>query len=146
MKRTALPLALTFAIGLVFGVVGSQLLNAQQAPVKRTALVQAELEGVAGKEVIQYIGEIAPGASSGKHYHPGPEVAFVLQGSGTLELEGQPPKHLKAGDTTGYIPARHIHEAKNASATEPLKFLVVLIGEKGQPLATSVTPAYFWKQ
>lgn len=150
MKRMALILSLTLAVGIAVGVTGNQVLNAQyaqqQAPVKRTPLVQSDLEGMMGKEVILYVAEIAPGASSGKHYHPGPEVAYVLEGSGTLEKEGHPPMNVKAGNSLGYIPAKHVHEAKNASTSEPWKLLVVLIGEKGQPLATPVTPAYFWKQ
>jgi hypothetical protein len=36
------------------------------------------------------------------------------------------------------MPARHIHNAKNASATAPVKVLVFLVGEKGQPLVTPV--------
>ncbi len=145
MKRMALILALTFAAGIVMGVVGNEVLIAQQAPVKRTPLLQTDLVGMEGKEVILYLGEIAPGASSGKHYHPGPEVAYVLEGSGTLEMEGSSPKSVRAGDTLGYIPAKHVHEAKNASASEPFKVVVFMIGEKGQPLATPVTPGYFWK-
>jgi hypothetical protein len=36
------------------------------------------------------------------------------------------------------MPAKHIHNAKNASATAPAKVLVFLVGEKGQALATPV--------
>ena len=44
------------------------------------------------------------------------------------------------------IPGKHIHEAKNASASDHWKLLVFLAGEKGQPIATAVTLPYFWKQ
>ena len=56
-----------------------------------------KLEGVAGKEVIMYRVETIPGGVAGRHYHPGPELAYVLEGSLIFELDGQPPVTLKAG-------------------------------------------------
>lgn len=145
MKRMAVVLALTLAVGVALGIIGSQILNAQQQPITRNVLLQKDMGGMDGKEVVILVAEIAPGASTGKHYHPGHEAIYILQGSGTLEMEGMAPTTLKAGDA-GYITAKHQHEAKNSSRTDPLKILVVAsLHEKGQPLATPVTPAYFWK-
>jgi quercetin dioxygenase-like cupin family protein len=146
MKRTVSVLAVTLAVGIALGVMGERLLSAQQEPVKRTPMLQVDAPGVDGKELVLYLAEIAPGASSGKHFHPGPEMPYVLSGSITLEMEGQPAKAVKAGETLGYIPPKHVHEAKNDSATDPLKILVFTLHEKGQPLATRVTEPYFWKK
>jgi hypothetical protein len=44
------------------------------------------------------------------------------------------------------IPGNHTHEAKNDSTSEPWKLLVFLAGERGQPIATTVTPPYYWKK
>jgi len=140
MKRMGWMLAL--AAGIVLGGIGNQILNAQQQPVKRNVLQKVDL---GDKEGIMYVAEIAPGAASGKHHHPGPESIYILQGSGTLDKEGHASMTLKAGDSLA-IPAKHVHEAKNASATEQWKILVFLVGEKGQPLATAVTQPYFWKK
>jgi quercetin dioxygenase-like cupin family protein len=84
-----------------------------------------------------YVAELAPGGAAGRHYHPGPEVLYILEGALTLEPDGQSPVTLKAGEGA-HVPAKHIHNAKNASATGPSKVLVFLVGEKGQPLATQV--------
>ena len=84
-----------------------------------------------------YIAELAPGAVAGKHFHPGPEFLYVLEGSLLFEGQGKPPVTLKAGEAL-HNPTRQVHDAKNASTTAPAKVLVVLIGEKGQPLATQV--------
>jgi quercetin dioxygenase-like cupin family protein len=135
MKRTALMLALTLAIGIGVGMMGHHVLIAQQQPVTRTILQQKDLEGTADKEVIMYVAELAPGGVAGKHYHPGPELVFILEGGLVLEPDSQPSVTLKAGESA-YIPAKHVHNAKNASATGPSKVLVFLVGEKGQPLAT----------
>ncbi len=51
MKRTAVMLVLAAAVGLLVGVVGTQILSAQQAAVKRTPLLKGELMGIAGKEL-----------------------------------------------------------------------------------------------
>ncbi len=137
MRRTAVMLTLAVAAGIIVGMIGTHVLNAQQAPVTRTILQQKDLEGVAGREVIMYRAEAVPGGVAGKHFHPGPELAYVLEGSLILEPDGQPPVTLKAGESA-HIPAKHIHNAKNASTTEPVKVLVFMVGEKGQPLATPV--------
>jgi quercetin dioxygenase-like cupin family protein len=58
-----------------------------------------------------YVAEIAPGASTGLHFHPGPEAVYVLQGTGILEKEGHPPAMFTAGQ--GFSsPGNHTHEAK----------------------------------
>jgi quercetin dioxygenase-like cupin family protein len=137
MKRNAVMITLVLAIGIGIGMIGSQFINAQQAPVTRTILQQKDLEGSAGREVIMFRAEMVPGGVAGRHYHPGPELFYVLEGALTLELDGQPPVTLKAGESA-YSPAKHIHNAKNASTTQPWKVIGFLVGEKGQPLATPV--------
>jgi quercetin dioxygenase-like cupin family protein len=137
MKRTLFILAPTLAGGIVIGVIGSQVVTAQQAPVTRTILQQKDLEGAAGREVVLYRAEAVPGGVAGKHYHPGPELIYILEGTMTVEPDGHPPMTLKEGESA-YIAPKHIHNAKNASPTAPLKVLVFLVGEKGQPLATPV--------
>ena len=137
MKRTVTMVAVTLIIGIALGMFSSQVLMAQQAPIKRTTLQQKDLEGVAGKEIIMYVAEAIPGGVAGRHFHPGPEVAYVLEGSLIIEPDGQSPMTLKKGESF-YNPARAVHNAKNGSTTEPAKVLVVLIGEKGAPLSTPV--------
>jgi quercetin dioxygenase-like cupin family protein len=137
MKRTVMLVAVTLVVGIALGMVTSQVLMAQQAPIKRTTLQQKDIEGVAGKEVIMYTAEVTPGGVAGRHFHPGPEVGYVLEGSLVLEPEGQPPMTLKKGESF-HNPAKGVHNAKNGSATQPAKVLVVLIGEKGAPLSTPV--------
>jgi quercetin dioxygenase-like cupin family protein len=137
MHRTVVMLTIALVVGIAVGMLGNQILIAQQQPVTRTILQQKDLEGVAGREVIMYRAEAVPGGVAGRHYHPGPELVYVLEGALILEPDGQPPMTLKAGESA-HMPAKHIHNAKNASTTEPVKVIVFLVGEKGQPLATPV--------
>ena len=137
MRRTMIILSLTLGLGIVLGALGDRFLSAQQPSVKRTELLKADLEGMTGKEGIMYIAELAPGAAAGKHFHPGPEFIYILEGSITLEPQGQAPQTFKAGEAV-HNPAKNVHDGKNASTTAPAKALVFLVGEKGQPLTTPV--------
>jgi quercetin dioxygenase-like cupin family protein len=81
--------------------------------------------------------EIAPGAATGKHYHPGHEFVYVLEGAGRTSAEGKPEATVRAGEVV-YLPPGQVHKTTNASATAPAKALVVYIGEKDQPLVVPV--------
>lgn len=130
-------LASALVAGLAAVAIGTQVLMAQSGPITRTMLQQKDLEGVAGREVVMYRAEIAPGGAVGRHFHPGPELIYVLEGALMLEHDGHPPVTLKAGDSA-HIAAKHVHNARNASTTQHVKAVVFLVGEKGQPLATPV--------
>ncbi len=137
MKRTAVVLSVTLAAGVYLGAVGNQILHAQQKPIKRTVLLKTDLAGMEGKEAILALAEIAPGAATGKHTHPGYEFAYVLEGSGSLEIEGKPSIPLKTGAAI-YQPPMQVHRGVNDSTTDPLKIFSVYIVEKGRPLAVPV--------
>ncbi len=131
MKRIVLPLIL----GAVLGIGGTELLHAQQAGgIKRTLLQKQDLADIEGREAIMGIAEIPAGGAAGRHTHPGTEVGYLLEGTTTIEVEGQPPREAKPGDSW-IIPAGKVHDAK-VTATTPAKVLAVYIVEKGKPLAT----------
>ena len=135
MKRT--PLCVTLAVGTAIAASGHQILMAQSPPVTRTILQQKDLEGADGRELLMYRADFIPGGALGRHFHPGPELIYVLEGALILEQDGHPPMTLKAGDTA-YLPHKHIHKAQNGSGTGQAKALVFLVGEKGQPIITLV--------
>jgi quercetin dioxygenase-like cupin family protein len=135
MKRN-LVFGIVLTLGVVIGATATRLLDAQPVPVKSTDLLQTDVVGMEGVEVIVSLVEFAPRATTGKHTHPGHEFAYVLEGSGVSEVEGQADDVRKAGTVT-YIPAKKIHESKNQSATEAMKVLFFRIHPKGQPLVDS---------
>jgi quercetin dioxygenase-like cupin family protein len=137
MRRMAFVLTPTLAIGIALHAIGNQVLMAQTTPVTRTIFQHKDLEGAEGREVVMYRADFVPGGVLGRHFHPGPELLYVLEGALILEQDGHPPVTLKAGDSA-HLPYKHIHKAKNASTTEQVKVLVFLVGEKGQPLITLV--------
>jgi quercetin dioxygenase-like cupin family protein len=112
------------------------VLDAQPTPFKLTNLFQADLVGIEGMEVLVSVVEFSPKATIGKHTHPGHEVAYVLEGAGISEVQGEAPEVRKTGTVT-YIPPKKVHESRNESATEPMKVLYVRIHPKGQPVIDS---------
>ena len=108
---------------------------AAPAPFKRTVLQQADLSAP-GREVVQALAEVQPGGASGRHTHPGEEVAYVLAGPVVLEIDGKPAKTLQTGEVF-LIPAGAIHNARNTGKTVA-KVVATYIIEKGKPVATPV--------
>jgi len=129
-------IALGVAVGLAAGIWGIRTLSAQQPPAgfKRVELQRHDL-GAPGREAVQARGEFNPGATVPRHSHPGEEVAYVLEGEVTIEVDGKPPMVLKAGDVF-FVPAGQVHAAKNASKGQA-KVLSTYIVEKGKPLMTA---------
>jgi quercetin dioxygenase-like cupin family protein len=130
--------AMVVAVAAV--AVGSLTLSVRalygQVPgFKRVELQKHDL-ATAGREAVMARGEFNAGAVVPKHTHPGEEVAYILEGQITLEVDGKPPAVLKAGDVF-FVPAGTVHAAKN-SGTAVAKVLSTYIVEKGKPLATPV--------
>lgn len=136
MSRTVWVASLTFALGLGIGVIATQVLNAQQ-PIKRTEVLRTDLEGIEEKQAVVAVVEFAPGAVSGKHYHPAHEFAYIVEGSVTIETGGEAPATYGAGQVLHNLPTRP-HVAKNGSMTEPARALQFMIADKGQPASIPV--------
>jgi quercetin dioxygenase-like cupin family protein len=105
---------------------------------KVTPLLSKDLAGVAGKEAVMLTVEYAPGASSSKHRHNAHTFVYVLEGSIVMAVEGGKEVTLGPGQTF-YESPDDIHSvSKNASATQPAKFLVFFVKEKGAPASVPV--------
>lgn len=129
MKNPKLTLAIIAAFAVV-GPWGIPALNAQQPGFKRVEVQDRDLS-VPGRHAVQARAEFEPGGAVGKHAHPGEELSVVLEGTLLLEVEGQPPRTVKAGESF-FIPAGVVHAGKNAG-TDRAVVLATYIVEKGSP-------------
>jgi quercetin dioxygenase-like cupin family protein len=126
------------AVGIIaLAAVASGVVVAQQQSEKRTALLKADLVGAEGYELHMWRTDIGPGVVGNKHYHPGTECIYVLQGRMDLEKVGKETIHLKPGDAH-CVPPKTVLVPRNASGTEPYQSLVVMVAPKGQPIAVPV--------
>jgi len=139
MKRSTLAMIAVFAAGTGISAMLTPFVNAQQGvpkqvrplPLKHTVIHRMDLVGLDGKQGALVEVEYAPGAGDKKHYHSGYLFTYVVEGSVIWEVEGQPPVTLKAGDAF-YDPPKRVHNHRNASATQPAKFVAFFIETKGE--------------
>jgi quercetin dioxygenase-like cupin family protein len=105
---------------------------------KVTLLMSKDIPESPGKEALMITVEHAPGGSSAVHRHNAHAFVYVLQGSVVMQLKGGQETTLTPGQSFYEGPADVHVVDRNASATQPAKFLVVLIKDKGAP---AVVPA-----
>ena len=109
-------------------------------PAKTPAyLLQQDLPEMAGKEVIMLTVTSPPGGVSPPHRHDAEVFVYMLEGSMVMQVDGQSPVTLVPGQTFHESPTDIHRQAKNASATQPAKFLVFMIKDKGKPVTVPVT-------
>jgi len=105
---------------------------------KVTALMSKDLPESPGKEALMITVEHAPGGASAIHKHNAHAFVYVLEGSVVMQLKGGQPVTLTPGQSF-YEGRDDVHVVdRNASDTQPAKFLVLLIKDKGAP---AVLPA-----
>ena len=134
LRRPRLLVLAAAVLGCGSGIALGRTALAQAPGVSRNILLRADEPGTTTHEAVMAVVELAPGASSGRHRHPGIEIAYVLDGSVVIEHEGRPPATLKAGES---FRNDGIHNAKN-TGDRPAKILAVYLVEKGKPLAEAV--------
>lgn len=77
-------------------------------PPGSNEMLRAPISGVEGIEVIISDVVIPPNAAVPRHYHPGEEFLYVIEGSAIHVEEGKPDRELQAGDAY-VIPPRAEH-------------------------------------
>ena len=122
---------LVFLLSLISGTVMAQ-------EPKVTSLMSKDLKEFPGKELLMIIVEHAPGGSSPIHRHNAHAMVYVLEGSVMMQVKGGKEVTLTPGQTF-YEGPDDVHVVdRNASGTQPAKFLVFMIKDKGAP---AVVPA-----
>ena len=105
---------------------------------KVTSLMSKELPESPGREALMITVEHAPGGSSAIHRHNAHAFVYVLEGSVVMQLKGGQQVTLTPGQSF-YEGPDDVHVIdRSASSTQPAKFLVVLIKDKGAPAVVPV--------
>ena len=109
---------------------------AEAADVKE--LFAIDLADSPGKEGRMIEVSYPPGTRDVVHRHDAHAFVYVLEGQIVMQLKGKPAVTLKAGQTFYEGPADVHVVGRNASNTEPARFVVVLLKAKGAPILTPV--------
>jgi len=124
MKTTGL-------VALVVLCLAVSTAMAQQAKV--TTLMSKDIPESPGREVEVISVEHMPGGSNPAHRHNAQAFVYLLEGSVVMQLKGGEPVTLKPGQTF-YEGPNDVHLVdRNASSTEPAKFIVFMIKDKDAP-------------
>jgi quercetin dioxygenase-like cupin family protein len=126
-KSMLIAAAAILAMVLVCGA-GQSATNFHE--LQRRPIPGTDLEGVTTTV------EIAPGATSARHSHPGEDFGYLIEGTIVLMVDGKPPLTVHAGETF-FTERGKIHNARNIGTTTARAVDTYVI-DKGKP---GVTPA-----
>jgi quercetin dioxygenase-like cupin family protein len=117
-------------------LVGASLLSTTlaaeetKAPASKvTKIFDRELPNVPGKSMRAVLVEYGPGASSPSHRHPNSAFIYatVLEGEIRSQVNDDPARVYKTGETWTEQPGDHHKVSANASTTEPAKLLAIFV-------------------
>ena len=106
-----------------------------QAPAgqKSTELFKQTMDDV-GRTFTVRLTERDGGNASGPHRHPGSyTVGYIVSGAYEVKINDGPLRTLHAGEVF-FEPPNALHAvSRNASATEPVKYLVIQVSDPSKP-------------
>jgi quercetin dioxygenase-like cupin family protein len=112
--------------------------NAPAAEAVVNELMTKALANVPGKEGTMLIVTYPPGSKDPVHRHNASAFVYVLEGAIVMQVKAGKEVTLHPGETFFEGP-KDVHiVGRNASTTEPAKFLVVLVKDQGAPVLVPV--------
>jgi quercetin dioxygenase-like cupin family protein len=127
------------AVLLAF-IVGGQRFAQSQGLAKPDLVLRQLIDGMpkGDKQEIRVLtASFRPGDRTPFHTHRSPVTVYVLEGAFTLELEGQPPVTVKAGQAFVEPPSIKM-TGYNSSATEPLRLVIFYVSDPDTPFLDPV--------
>ena len=106
--------------------------GADQARSKVTNLLQASLSErfIPGREVLVDLVEIPPNSVLDRHWHPGEEFHYYLDGEPEITIDGKGVTRPALG-SVGHVPFEALHRA--AAGDAGARILVFRVHTSGQP-------------
>jgi quercetin dioxygenase-like cupin family protein len=96
------------------------------------------IPNIPGKSLVAVEVSYPPGGASAPHHHSGSAFvyAYVVSGQIASQVEGQPERIYRAGESWYETPGAHHLIGRNASNTEPAKLLAVFVADTGDNALT----------
>ena len=114
------------------------------APLGETITVAANvpIPNLPGKRLVSHIVDYPPGASSAAHRHARSAFiyAYVLSGLIRSQVDDEPSRVYRPGETWFESPGSHHRVSANASDTEPARLLAVVIVDAADEQLTIPDP------
>ena len=127
MKKFILPIVIAVC------VLAAQFAPAAPPPEVKE-IMSKPLPDIPGKEGLMLAVTYPPGSADEIHRHNAHAFVYVIEGSIVMQLRGAEPVTLKAGETF-YEGPNDVHiVGRNASDSQPAKFVVFLVKKQGVPV------------
>jgi quercetin dioxygenase-like cupin family protein len=103
-------------------------------------LMDKDMVGVPGKELLMLTVEYPPGGASLPHRHDAQVLVYVLEGEIIMQVAGSPAVTLHRGQTFYEKPSDVHVVSANSSKTASAKILVFMVKEKNAPVSRAAAP------
>lgn len=120
---------------LLAGLPAAAQEPARPEPARPNLILRQSVTGMPRgetQEVQVLTATIAPGQQTVFHTHRFPVTVLILEGAFTLELEGQPPVTVRAGQSLVEPPQVRM-TGYNRSPTETLRLVIFYVADPGTP-------------
>ncbi|TRD00510.1 cupin domain-containing protein [Mesorhizobium sp. WSM4303] len=131
IKSIAAAVIMTAALA---NPAGAKDAHAGEKAAKVTLVYEHELPNVPGKSIKGILVEYGPGGVSEAHTHPSSAFIYatVLEGSIRSQVNDDPAKVYKAGESFSEMPGDRHSVSENGSKTKPAKLLAVFVVDTAQ--------------
>jgi quercetin dioxygenase-like cupin family protein len=128
-------LAAALAIGTGYALAQS----AAPSPVTVAPAFRQTIPNIPGKSLVAVVVSYAPGAKSASHHHASSAFisAYVLSGAVRSQVDDEPAKVYRAGESWFEQPGAHHKISENASATEPAQLLAIFVVDTDEKMLTT---------
>jgi quercetin dioxygenase-like cupin family protein len=101
---------------------------------RSTELFNRVMDDVLGRRLTVRLTERDAGNGSPAHRHPGSHtVGYILEGTYEVKIDDGPVRILKPGEVFYEAPNALHAVSRNASTTQPLKYLVIQVSDPSKP-------------
>lgn len=119
---------------LIAGSMAIGVAHAAAPEAVVTPLMKKPLDDYPGKEALMIAVTYPPGSVDPVHRHHAHGFIYVVEGSIVMQVKGGKEVTLMPGQTF-YEGPNDVHTVgRNASQTQPAKFIVLLLKDKGAPV------------
>lgn len=137
-------IARTFLVAgtLVIGAASALAQSAAPNPVTVAPAFRQAIPNIPGKSLAAVVVSYAPGAKSASHHHAKSAFisAYVLSGAVRSQVDDEPVKVYRAGESWFEQPGAHHKISENASATEPAQLLAIFVVDTDEKTLTTPDP------
>lgn len=132
MKNAFIPIVL---LGLLLFVWGCSKTETSSLPteLKMQNLLEQVLEKefIPGREVVISLVEIPPHTTLERHWHPGEEFHYYMEGEVEIAIDGE-PSVIGTPGKTGHVPFKKMHTA--ITKDKGARIVVFRVHTEGEPV------------